>query len=193
MQRNEALFLQQFWRSPRSTGAALPSSRALAEAMLAPIDFARRRNIVEFGPGTGAVTRVIAERLRPDSRYVGIELNEAFWRRLRTHYPALAFEHDSVENLSAVLARNGIGTVDAIVCGLPWASLPVSLQERVFGEVDRHLAEGGLFVTFAYLMGLALPGAWALRRRLRRHFASVATTRIVWGNVPPAFAYVCRR
>jgi len=33
----------------------------------------------------------------------------------------------------------------------------------------------------------------ALRRRLRGSFAEVGHSPIVWGNVPPAFAYICRK
>ena len=87
----------------------------------------------------------------------------------------------------------GIGAIDAIVCGLPWATLPISLQESVFAAMDRALVPGGVFVTFGYLQSLVLPGAWALRRRLRRSFADVSHSPVVWGNVPPAFAYICRK
>jgi len=54
------------------------------------------------------------------------------------------------------------------------------------------MVPGGTFVTFGYLQSLILPGAQALRRRLRREFAEVTQTSPVWGNVPPAFAYICR-
>ena len=193
MKSSAALFLGQFARSPRSVGAVLPSSVALAEAMIAPIDFATAEVIVEFGPGTGAFTRTIAQRLRPGCRYLGIELNGAFCDALRAQFPLLTFVHGSVANLTKILQDQGIGHVDAVVCGLPWASLPLVLQEQVFPAIDRALVSGGVFVTFAYMHGLALPGAWALRRRLRRHFAEVTRSPIVWGNVPPAFAYVCRK
>ena len=59
------VFFRQFLRSPRSIGAVLPSSPALARVMLAPIDFSTAQAIVEFGPGTGALTREIAARLAP--------------------------------------------------------------------------------------------------------------------------------
>ena len=39
--------------------------------------------------------------------------------------------------------------------------------------MDRALVPGGVFVTFGYFQSLVLPGAWALRRRLRRSFADV--------------------
>src|SRR5579883_2753644 len=92
-------FLRQFVRSPRTVGAILPSSPALAEAMLAPIDFGRARTIVEFGPGTGAFTRAIASRLASDARYLGIELNAAFVSTLRQEFPQLDFVHGSVTDL----------------------------------------------------------------------------------------------
>lgn len=160
--------------------------------MVAPIDFAKSPTIVEFGPGTGAFTRVIAHRLRPSVRYLGIELSAAFCARLGAAFPDLTFANGSVADLTAILAEHGIDRVDAIVCGLPWASLPIALQESVFGEIERALVPGGVFMTFAYLHGLALPGAWALRARLRRTFVEVTHSPVVWANVPPAFVYVCR-
>ena len=186
-------FLVQFARSPRTIGALVPSSRALSETMLAPIDFARASTIVEFGPGTGAFTRMIADRKRPDCRYLGIELNHHFVGQLTARFPGLGFVHGSVVDLGQILRTQRIATVDAIVSGLPWASLPVSMQQAVFTEIDAALGAGGVFVTFAYLHGLALPGAVALRRHLRRHFADVRRSRPVWANVPPAVAYFCHK
>ena len=185
-------FFRQFLRSPGTVGAVAPSSRALAHAMLAPIDFGAARAVVEFGPGTGAFTREIAPRLSARCRYLGIELNPRFVHELRRRFPRLGFVQGSVADLTAILANHGISAVDAVVCGLPWATLPVSLQETVFAAIAGALAPGGLFVTFGYLQSLVLPGAQALRRRLRREFVDVRRTPPVWGNVPPAFAYICR-
>lgn len=191
--RTAALFLRQFVQSPRTVGAVMPSSAALARAMLAPIDFASARTIVEFGPGTGAFTREISARLTPECRYLGIELNPEFVRKLAGGFPRLSFVHGSAADLAQMLAAQDIDRVDAIVCGLPWATLPISLQETVFAGIDRALVPGGVFVTFGYLQSLILPAAWALRRLLRRSFAEVGRSPVVWGNVPPAFAYICRK
>lgn len=187
------LFLRQFLTAPRSIGAVLPSSPALADAILAPIDFTCPRTIVEFGPGTGPFTRAIAARMAPGSRYLGIELNPAFCRTLARDFPDMTFVEGSVADLGAILSRHGIGSVDAIVSGLPWASLPTQLQDQVFPEVERALAPGGVFVTFAYLHGLALPAARALRARLRRSFGAVERSPVVWANVPPALCLICRK
>jgi phospholipid N-methyltransferase len=187
------LFLRQFVRSPRSIGAVLPSSAALARVMLAPIDFGSAQTIVEFGPGTGAFTRAIAERLAPGCKYLGIDLNPQFVRALAEEFPQLAFFHGSVADLTQILRARRIEAINAIVCGLPWAWLPIPLQQTVFAAIDRALVPGGVFVTFGYVQSLILPGAWALRQRLCRGFTRVGRSPIVWANVPPAFAYICRK
>ena len=161
--------------------------------MVNAIDFGSLRTIVEFGPGTGVMTADIAERLRPTQNYLGIELNEVFYKQLVQRFPRLEFVNESAVDLTDILRRKGIGEIDAVLCGLPWASLPISAQEAILGAMLRALKPGGVFVTFAYLQGLLLPGAWALRRRLKANFSEVRTTNIVWWNFPPAFAYVCRR
>jgi len=186
-------FLTQFRRAPRSVGAIVPSSDALARAMIAPIDFATARTIVEFGPGTGVMTAAILKRLGPNTKYVGIEINAAFHRTLTIRYPNLQFFNRGAQDVTDILAALGIDSCDAIVCGLPWASLPIELQNRIMAGMLQVLRPGGVFVTFAYLQGLVLPAAGALRRRLKAEFSRVETTKIVWGNVPPAFAYVCYR
>jgi len=191
--RTAAVFLRQFVQSPRTVGAVLPSSPALARVMLAPIDFQSIHAIVEFGPGTGAFTRAIAARLAPGCRYLGIELNPVFVHALTREFPGLTFVHGSAADLSGILAAHGIAAAGAIVSGLPWATLPIALQTKVFAAMQRSLAPNGVFVTFGYPQSLVLPGAWALRRRLARGFARVDRSPIVWGNAPPAFAYICRK
>lgn len=186
-------FLAQFRSAPRSVGAILPSSRQLAESMIAPIDFAKAKVIVEFGPGTGVVTAAIVKKLGPDTRYVGVEINEAFCQTLTLRFPHLHFFNRGAQDIKEILDGLGVESVDAIVCGLPWASLPIELQGRIMNAIAEVLRPGGIFVTFAYLQGLIMPAAGMLRRRLKAQFSAVKTTKIVWRNVPPAFAYVCYR
>ena len=186
-------FLTQFRNAPRSVGAIVPSSRELAEAMITPIDFKTARVIVEFGPGTGVMTGALLKNLGPDTQYVGVEINETFCQTLTLRFPELHFFNRGAQDIKEILASLGLQSVDAIVCGLPWASLPIELQNRIMAAIMEVLKPGGIFVTFAYLQGLVLPAAGMLRRRLKAQFAAVKTTKIIWRNVPPAFAYVCYR
>jgi phospholipid N-methyltransferase len=186
-------FLGQFLAAPRSVGAVWPSSPALAAAMLAPVDLTGAPTIVEFGPGTGAFTAPILAALQGRGRYVGIELNPLFHRRLAARFPQAEFAQGSVADLAPIMATRSITRIDAIICGLPWAILPAALQDQVFDAMDSLLAAGGMFITFGYVQSLPLPGARALRRSLTARFAEVKRSSIIWRNVPPAFAYYCRK
>lgn len=186
-------FMMQFRRHPRSVGAILPSSRELAERMIAPIDFDRAQTIVEFGPGAGVVTAAIARNLRHHSRYVGIEINETFHETLEARFPHLSFFNRSAEAIEDILGRMGLVQADVIVSGLPWATLRQRQRDAILKAIHCSLRPGGTFISFAYLQGFLLPSAWTFRNRLKAEFAEMVQTPVVWQNVPPAFTYVCRK
>jgi phosphatidylethanolamine/phosphatidyl-N-methylethanolamine N-methyltransferase len=186
-------FIVESLKQPRSVGAVVPSSRFLAGAMVAAANLRDRHTVFEFGPGTGAITKCIVQQLGPDQRYVGIELNSQFTVILRRKFPNLTFANDSVENLETIAAKLKIEAIDAIISGLPWASLPLHVQDNAFKAMQRLMHPQSVFCTYAYPQALILPGARALRARLHAEFSSVICSRIVWRNFPPAFVYICRR
>ena len=76
--REHMLLFSRFLRSPRTVGAVTASSRALAEAMVGGSRPDGRSRVVELGPGTGAFTSAIVERLGPDTRFLAIDIDPAF-------------------------------------------------------------------------------------------------------------------
>lgn len=185
-------FLREFLRQPSIVGAIAASSRFLAMEMVEGFDWDRIATVVEYGPGTGSFTGQVLKRMAPDARYVAIEINPRFAQRFRVEYPGVPIHEASAADVGQVCRSEGIARIDAVVCGLPWASFPADLQISILDATLDMLAPGGQFGTFAYLQGLLLPGAMRLRRLLHGRFASVATSRIVWRNLPPAFIYRCR-
>lgn len=187
-----ATLLREFLRAPARTGAIAPSSPALAATMLRPLELERRTAVLELGPGTGAFTAQIATSLGPWQRYLGVEINPGFVRLLRQRFPGLDFAHASVAEIDSILQARGWNQVDAVVSGLPWTTLPVALQDRVFSTLRRYCRPGAVFATFGYLQGLVAPGGVALRRRMQAEFADVARSPVVWRNLPPAVVFVGR-
>jgi phosphatidylethanolamine/phosphatidyl-N-methylethanolamine N-methyltransferase len=185
-------FLWEFLCQPGTVGAVAASSAFLAREMVEGFDWPRIRTVVEYGPGTGAFTGPILQRLEPGARYVAIELNPHFIHRFQTRYPGVPVHQESAVRVAHVCHSEGIAQIDAVVCGLPWASFPDDLQTSILDATVAMLAPDGQFGTFAYLQGLLLPGALRLRNHLRARFQSVTTSRIVWRNLPPAFIYRCR-
>jgi phospholipid N-methyltransferase len=190
---SRARFFWEFVRKPGVVGAVAPSSGGLARRMVEWIDWPRARTVLEYGPGTGAFTREILSRLDAGARMVAIEINPHFAAALAEQFPAVRVHEENVKNVEKVCRDEGIAVVDAILCGLPWASFAPADQDECLEAMLRVLRPGGQFATFAYLQGLLLPAGRRFRRKLRQYFSRVQTSSIVWRNLPPAFVYRCTR
>ncbi len=180
------LFFTRFLRRPRTIGAIVPSSVALARAAVEPLGESRDAAVVELGPGTGVFTREILRRLNGRGRYLGVDIEPAFVDRLRRRWPGLDCVCASAEELPALLAARGVTGVDHIVSGLPFATLPAGTARRVVDAVAAALNPGGTFTTFQYVHAYGWPQARAFRRRMSARLGTSPSVRVVVRNVPPA-------
>ena len=73
-------FLAAFLRRPGTMGAVVPSSTRLSAVLASIVPTAGAPVVVELGPGTGAVSAVIDERLPRGARHLAVELDEAHGR-----------------------------------------------------------------------------------------------------------------
>jgi phospholipid N-methyltransferase len=186
-------FLAAAVRRPATMGAVAPSSPRLGAVLASVVPRTGEPVVVELGPGTGAVSAVIAEKLPPGARHLAVELDPDMVAYLRRTRPELEVVQGNAANLAELLAERGIGTVHAVICGLPWALFDDDTQTALLGEISRVIGDRGAFTTFAYLHGMTLGAARRFRRTLRSTFDEVLVTATVWRNLPPAFVYVCRR
>lgn len=190
---NYRTFIERAVRKPNLVGAIAPSSPNLAREMAAVVPTAGSPVVVELGPGTGALSSGIAQRLPAGGRQVAIEVDSGMVEYLRVELPWLEVIQGDASRLGDLLADAGIDKVDAVVSGLPWSIFPAKLQQDILDQVGAVLAPGGAFTTFAYVHALGMTGARQFRRRLDLSFDEVLTSHTVWRNVPPARIYVCRR
>jgi phospholipid N-methyltransferase len=185
-------FLSRFLKSPATVGAVLPSSRRLAELLVGPLQLARGDVVVEFGPGTGPMTRVLAERMPPGVEYLGIELDASFCAKLTARYPQLRFCCASAADVGALLAEHRLPRPKLIVSGLPFASLPHDVQRLIVRAIRDVLREDGEFRTFQYVHAYPLASARRFREAMEDEFAHFERLGPVLGNVPPAWVLVYR-
>ena len=193
LENHSLQFLKSFLRQPGAVGAIAPSSTRLALAMVDWFDWSTARNVVEYGPGTGVFTQQIVQRLRPDAKFFAIERDANLLALLQRKLPAVKVIQDSVANVAVHCKAMGIDKIDAVVCGLPWASFSEKLQRECMDAMLEVLRPGGQFATFAYWQGLMLPAGQRFKRRLSECFTKVETSSTVWRNLPPAFIYRCTR
>ncbi|HEY2205764.1 MAG TPA: class I SAM-dependent methyltransferase [Pseudonocardia sp.] len=109
----------------------------LLPASLSGLDLGE--DVLEIGPGFGATTRILVDRV---PRLTAIEIDEASVRRLRSEFG------DRVEIVHGDGAAMPFpdGRFSAVVCFTMLHHVPSpSAQDRLFAEVARVLRPGGLF------------------------------------------------
>src|SRR5665213_3438796 len=87
---DEMQFIRSWFEKPLSTGAVMPSSKALARTMAQYVDPQASGPVIELGPGTGPVTEALVQRGVDPSRLVLVEFNPDFCRLLRTRLRLIA-------------------------------------------------------------------------------------------------------
>src|SRR5215216_112399 len=84
--RGRLRFFSAFLREPFKVGAFWPSSPELSEEIVEGCELHRRNTVVELGPGTGAFTGLILERMRRQARFFALELSNTNVRELRRRF-----------------------------------------------------------------------------------------------------------
>ncbi len=179
-------FLQGWLRRPRQTASIVPSSPYLGRMMAAQIDPQGGR-VMEFGGGTGALTREILARGLPASNLEVVEIDETFARNLHRSFPAvkiLQAPAQSVLNDSA----GGAGGYQCIISGLPLLAMSKALEEAILAEAFRLLQPGGSFIQFTY--SPCPPVSDSVAKALDLGVERIGT---IVRNVPPATVFRYRR
>ncbi|MCH2114053.1 MAG: methyltransferase domain-containing protein [Pirellulales bacterium] len=207
--RNRMAEYQVFWREFResfqTTGAVLPSGRALARALASRVGArGRPQRILEVGPGTGAVTNSIIARLGPADQLDLVELNPRFadllrnrirqdlaWQPVAQRIHVLEMPVENIDN---------DGRYDVIVSGLPLNNFPSEQVAQILEHFHRLAARGAQLSFFEYAVLRKAKALWCKpyeRRRLtmieqllEREFSSwQVAVDCVLANVPPAWVH----
>jgi phosphatidylethanolamine/phosphatidyl-N-methylethanolamine N-methyltransferase len=186
-------FLKQTILKPKYTGAVARSSNKLAELITNKANLEHAGVVVELGPGTGVFTKEIVKKINNKSLFFTIEINKFFANEMRLRYPKVKTINGSAENLSLYLNNHGVKETDRVISGLPWTVFGDRLQNKLLSEISRSLKTGGLFLTFSYYPLNYLPRGKSFNLKLSKYFKYVDKTKVVLGNLPPAFVYICEK
>ncbi len=182
-------FFEQTIKHFRTTGAIAASSEELSELLVVTANIKEAKCIVEFGPGTGVVTKQILKHKNPDALFFAIEMNPVFVEATKKSCPDAIVYHDNAINLPKYLENHNQKSCDIIYSGLPWSLIDEKIQDKLLDVIHENLKEGGEFLTFAYIHGVYLPNGLKFKKKIETRFKKVMKTKTVWLNTPPAFVY----
>lgn len=180
-------FLKEYISQPDTIGAIAPSSRHLAAAMAASIDFDQARCIVEYGAGTGVFTREVAARKKPGTVYIVIEQNGRFYKMLQKQFQKTAgvvLVHGDAGDVCRFLEEQGFQHADYIISGLPFTSLPEQVSRRILSQTQEAVGAKGVFTTFQYTL---------LRKLFLEEYFHIQKIVRIWRNLPLAFVMDMKR
>jgi phospholipid N-methyltransferase len=212
MFREQRVFLRQFFQRYHTTGSVLPSSRGLAKALCRfvgkPLEAGgAAREILEVGPGTGAVTAQLVAKMQPADRLTLVELNDDFVRHLRERFenePAFQRVADRTNIIHGRLEDvPGEKAYDLIISGLPLNNFAVGEVETILSIFERLLKPEGVLSFFEYIAIRRVKAVVTSREgRARLRGIGQALSRTmdgreirrdwVWPNVPPAWVHHVR-
>jgi phosphatidylethanolamine/phosphatidyl-N-methylethanolamine N-methyltransferase len=173
-------FAAEWLRDPRGIGSLVPSSPALGAAMASQVSRIADGTILELGPGTGAITIALLEAgIAPDRLYL-VERNSQLVTRLRRRFPELRVAEGNAARLRALVERDGIEGVAAIVSGLPLRVIDRRSCHRILRQAFGILGDHGSFFQFTYHRS---PMPRSMVERLGLVAQKVDQ---VWLNLPPA-------
>ena len=181
---DEMQFIRSWIEKPLSTGAVMPSSKALARTMARYVDVDADGPVIELGPGTGPVTEALVEHGVDPARLILVEFNPDFCRLLRARYPQATVVQGDAYRLRRLLESTVRSPASAIVSGLPLVTKPVRTRLRLISDAMALLAPGAPFVQFTYAMVTPIPKALNGIR--------AEASELIWMNVPPARVWVYR-
>jgi phosphatidylethanolamine/phosphatidyl-N-methylethanolamine N-methyltransferase len=176
-------FLKALITRPKTVGAVIPSSPALARAMAQQID-PKAGPVLEVGPGTGVISEAILERGVPRSQLTLVEYDEELARHLAARFAHVHVIQGDAFDLDHSLRSHGGMPFGAIVSSLPLLNHPMARRLAYMEAVTRRLAPGAPLIQFSYGAHAPVvppPG-----------FAVIRTAQ-VWANIPPAKVWVYRR
>lgn len=175
-------FLRGFIKHPVMVGSVIPSSRAVIDRMLDPVDWGSCKLFVEYGPGVGTFTEHILRRMAPDATLVAIDTNPDFIRYLRGKFTdsRLLPVCGSAADVRQIIADCGFEEADYVLSGLPFSTLPAGIGPLIAEETFEAIRPGGAFLVYQF--------SRKARDFMRPHFDRIDSA-LEWVNIPPCHLF----
>jgi phosphatidylethanolamine/phosphatidyl-N-methylethanolamine N-methyltransferase len=147
------LFFKKWMANPLGMASITPSAPALSRMIAAHVRREPDEVVVEYGGGTGPITRALLEAGVPASRLFVCELDPELATYLRTQFPDVNVLEGDVRNIRQMLPPQHIGKVGTVVVGIPMILLPAQMQQEVVDGIFQIMPPDRRFLAYTYSTG----------------------------------------
>lgn len=167
-----------FLKSMTTTGAIVESSSQTRDEMTRFVDKNKPQIIVEYGTGTGVVTRSILDKMHPDSVLHSFEINADFLETIaKIKDSRFHFYNRSADDVDIILPHPE--SVDLVISTVPITILPEELVNSLTEKGRILLKNGGHFSQLVF--------SPIFKKHFKRYFGNCIIEPAF--NVPPAFIH----
>lgn len=172
------LFFKRWLANPLSMASITPSAPSLSRLMAEQITRGPDEVVVEFGGGTGAVTKAILDAGVPPAKLYTVERDPELAAFLRQHFPDIHVLEGDVVDIRSMLPAEVQGKVGTVLVCLPMILIPAEGQRQVVEAIFDIMPPGRAFYAYTYSARSPIKRK-ALGLRGRRVGFTIA-------NIPPA-------
>ncbi|HYE49471.1 MAG TPA: phospholipid methyltransferase [Azospirillaceae bacterium] len=144
------LFFKRWMANPLSMASITPSAPSLARIIARNIRREPDEIVVEYGGGTGPITRALLEAGVPPSRLYVFEIDPELHAFLSAQFPDVNVILGDVRRVRDYLPEQFHGKVGTVVCGIPMILIPVEAQKTIVEEIFKIMPEGRRFLAYTY-------------------------------------------
>ncbi len=164
-----------------NVGAFTWSSAALVESVLHNVS-GEQNIVIEYGPGTGAMTKGLLSKLSSKGTLIAVEANAEFVQEIEKLSDArIKIKLGRVENVAASLSEEYTGKTDLVISSIPLSMIDSDMREQIMRDSAKLLTPAGSMIIFHQytLIPYFL---------LKRHFHSVSIN-FIFQNCLPCFVF----
>jgi len=147
------LFFKKWLANPLAMASITPSAPSLGRLIARNVRREPDEIVVEYGGGTGPITRALLDSGIPASRLYVIELDPELANYLRTQFPDVNVIQGDVRNIRQLLPPQYIGKVGTVIVGIPMILIPTEAQKVIVEETFAIMPEGRRFLAYTYSTG----------------------------------------
>lgn len=183
--KDRVKFFKTAFFNPK-TGAIVRSSHYVIDDVLKLIGHQRLKQVIEYGPGDGVMTRALLKCLEAGGTLTVVEADSKFLHTLQSiKDPRLRIIEGTIQEVSSDLKKYDIEKPDLVVSSIPFSLLKLAERERVVQYTYDILPAGGKFIVFHQY-------SWLMLKPLRKKFKKVAT-RLEPRNLLPCFIFCAEK